>query len=573
MNRSYRTSMVLASVLLILTGLLLTNCGDATPPVFTEPPEVAANPNPAVPLAAVVRFATDEPVNTTLQVSDGSNAWELNYDESRKPEEGLPVVGMRPDRRHEIQVSIRDAAGNSATATEPLEFTTPPLPSDRAVFPPVQVRVSQPERMEPGITILSVRRTRARQARAAPGGAAPGGPPPGGAVPAGRRQISAAFGQNYGLLLGLNEEGDVVWYYRGDARISDFEVLRNGNIVYLTHDSRAVEIDVLGDVVAEWYASKRPQGPAEVVPVDTLTFHHEIEELPSGNLLVLGSEVREIDNYYSSDTDPDAPRKKQKVMGDEIVEFARDGAVVWRWRAFEHLDPFFIGHQTTNNYWVIRGFPDTLDWTHANGMFYDERDDSILLNVRKLSAVVKLDHTTGEIRWILSEPTGWPEEFGQQLLKPEGAMDWPWYQHAPKLTPAGTVLVFNNAIWRGRPFKPAVPIAESYSRAAEYAIDPETGTVRHVWSSEGPGPGSVTTFAMGDADWLPATGNVLICYGGSSLRSDTGKGPLKPWPRVREVTHTDPAEVVYEVVLADDSPGQPAAWLLFGSERVARLGR
>ena len=525
-------------------------------PAFVRPPVVKPNPNPAVPLAAVVTFTADRPVTTTLRVNDGENSWELRFAASRDPAAGLPVIGMRPARKHEIRVRIEDAEGRAAESPEALAFTTPPLPADRAEFPPIHVNASRPERMEPGVTILSVR----RQRRVGPGGA--------GAPRTGARSLEPDFAVKYGLLLALDARGEPVWYYRSNIRISDFDLRPNGNIVFLSADQRAIEIDVLGNIVRQWYAARRPQGPAEdAIPIPTAAFHHDVEVLPNGNLLALGGEVRKIENYYTSDTDPSAPRRTQKVMGDEVLEFTSDGKVVWRWNAFEHLDPYFIGHRTLNRYWILRGYPDTLDWTHGNGLFHDPRDDSILLNLRKLSAVVKIRRPSGEIEWIFSEPTGWPERFRPLLFRPVGEFTWPWYQHAPELTPQGTLLVFNNGIWESRPFTPASPIAESYSRAMEFALDPDKKTARLLWVSDRPGPDAVTTYAMGDADWLPQTGNVLVCYGGSTRRVKRGRG--KPWPLVREFAHTDPPEKLFEVVLTGEQQPPEFAYLLFGAKRVA----
>ncbi len=544
-----RAATSVAALALLGAGALLGQ------PAFVQRPEIGPNPNPAAPLAAVVRFKADRPVTTTIRVSDGENTWELRYGASHDPEKGLPVIGMRPARKHHIRVRIEDASGKTAEAREALEFTTPPLPEDRREFPPILVKASRPERMEPGVTILSVRRL----------GRADSGPAPRGrpGAPAGEPD----FAVKYGLLLALDARGEPVWYYRSSIRISDFEPLPNGNIVFLGADQRAIEIDMLGNVVRQWYAAKRPQGPAEgAIPIPTAAFHHDIEALPNGHLLVLGGEVRRIENYYTSDTDPDAPRKTQKVMGDEVIEFTREGKLVWRWNAFDHLDPYFIGHRTLNRYWIIRGYPETLDWTHGNGLFYDPRDDSILLNLRKLSAVLKIRRPGGELDWIFSEPTGWSERFRPLLFRPVGEFTWPWYQHAPELTPQGTLLLFNNGIWESRPFTPAKPIAESYSRAMEFALDPETKTARLVWVSDRPGPDAVTTYAMGDADWLPQRGNVLVCYGGSTRRVKKGRG--RPWPLVREFAHTNPPELLYEVVLAEEARPPKVDWLLFGAKRV-----
>ena len=515
-------------------GVLAAMAPAAGGAVFTRAPEIAANPNASVPLAAVVRFAADAPVRTALRISDGQRKWELSYGESRKPEDGLPVLGMRPGRKHEIRVSIKDASGRETAAPKALEFTTPPLPADAAEFPKYKITASRPERMEAGFTVLSVRRQ--------------------------RRGPEDEFGRAYGLLLGLDAQGEVVWHYRGPRRISDFERLRNGRIVYLTEDNRAVEIDMLGNVTAEWRAVRRPQGPGEGIAVDAQTFHHHIIEMPSGNLAVLSTEQRELDNYITSETDPKAPRKRQKVMGDEIVEFQRDGKVVWRWNAFDHLDPYRVGYLTVNQYWVIRGFPDALDWTHGNGLFYDRRDDTMLLNLRQQSAALKIERPSGKIRWIFAEPVGWGK-LESLVLKPEGKITYPWHQHAANITPAGTLLLFDNGILRARPFDPQAPREKTFSRAAEYAVE---GTkTREVWASEETGPEAVVSFAMGDADWMPKTGNILICYGDASKLSN----PQQSWPRVREVTHAKTPEVVFEVVLPADPAAPGVRWAIFGSER------
>ena len=253
--------------------------GCSTGPSFEVGPELAANPNPSVPLAAVVRFTANEPVSTGIDVSDGVNAWTLDYGEAHDPAQGLGVIGMRPDRDHEILVTIRNAAGEETTA-EPLTFRTPPLPEVGIEFPPVEVTMSRADRMEPGVTLFNPRRRRV-----------------------GLGPEIAAFNAGFGMLMVLDHAGEVTWYYRVDSRVSDFEKVANGNLIFVTADFRMIEIDWLGNTVNQWYAANRPEGPAEGIAVDTQTFHHEIDELPNGNIIVLSSEWREIDDYYTDETE------------------------------------------------------------------------------------------------------------------------------------------------------------------------------------------------------------------------------------------------------------------------------
>lgn len=528
--------------------------GCSSAPSFTSEVTVSPNPNPNAPLAAVVAFEASAPVATTIHVSDGSHEWDLRYGESVDPAAGLAVVGMRPERSHRIGVTIRNDSGSAEAG--PFEFATPGLPDAGVEFPPLDVRVSKPDEMEPGVTLFNPRRRRV-----------------------GVGQQTADFNAGFGMLLAVDAAGEPVWYYKIDSRISDFEKVRNGNIIFCTADFRLIETDWLGNTVNQWYAGNRPGGPPEEgTAVDTLTFHHEIDELPNGNIIVLSSEWKEIDNYYTDEYNERAPRKRQKVMGDVIVEFEREtGKIVWEWRAFDHMDPFRIGYETFSNYWIRRGFPDTVDWSHANNLLYDESDDSIVVNFRYQAAAMKIDRKTKEIKWIFGEPTGWGK-LADKVLRADGPVKWPYHQHSPNPTPNGTLLIYDNGNYQARPFRKPAAIEKTYSRAVEYAIDEENMTVREKWESESFGPERVVSVAMGDVDWLPQTENVLVAYGALLVPESFGKIgwqsssrlQFSQWTRMREYKRTEPPQVVFEIVLRSEDPAM--GWTLFGAERIDRVG-
>ncbi len=522
-----------AAVATLLTILGTAACSVASP-IFKQAPVIEANPNPRVPLAALLRFAADRPVTTRIEVSDGDRSWTVRHDAAADPSQGLALLGFRPGRAHEVFITVTDGKGASATYPQRLTFRPAPLPSDRFERPPFKVTIAKSNECEPGVTLMTVRRT-------------------------GRDATK------YTLLLGMDPAGRVVWTYRSPDRISDVEPLRNGNILYMTTDFRVIEIDMLGNVVQAWYPARRPQGPAEGIAVDALAFHHEIDELPSGNLLALSASKRRIDNYYTSERDPNAPRKTQDVMGDEIVEFQRDGKVVWRWNAFDHLDPFRIGYETFTQYWPRRGFPETRDWTHGNGLYYNARDDSILVSLRFQEAIVKIDRATGEIKWILGEPSGWRDDLKAKLLEPRGNWRWFYHQHTPSLIGDDMLLLFDNGNYGARPFEPPLPREKIYSRAVIYQLNETERTVRQTWCSDTAGEDAVQTFAMGEAISLPQTGNVLVTYGLSSLPGTSRRGT-----RTRQYTRTTPPRVVWEVVISDES-GQPPTWMTYGVKHLPCL--
>ncbi len=544
---------MLKSVVLLAAVIVSASCSQ--PPSFLAGPVLKSNPNPAVPLAAVLEFEASAPVTALIDVTDGDHEWQLEYGPEHDPSAGLPVVGMRPDRRHEVRVSIRSGNGTPVLSPDVLEFQTPLLPEWGVDFPPIEVAVSKPGEMEPGVTLFNPRRRRV-----------------------GRSQAVVEFNAAFGMLAALDSAGEVVWYYSVDSRISDFEKLSNGNLIFVTADFRLIEIDWLGNTVNQWYAAGRPQGPTDGIAVDTLAFHHEIDEMPSGNILVLSAEAREIDDYYTSEYDENAPRKRQKVMGDVIVEFERDtGNVVWEWKAFDHMDPFRIGYETFSNYWIRRGFSETVDWSHANNLLYDPADDSVVVNFRYQAAAIKIDRQSKEIVWIFGEPTGWGE-LSDKLLKADGELQWPYHQHSPQPTPNGTLMIFDNGNYQARPFRKPSAVTDTFTRAVEYAVDGEAMTARQLWQSEVMGPDRVISIAMGDVDWLPATENVLVAYGALLHPDSLGKvgwesssrQQFTQWTRLREYKRADPPEVVYEIVMKGDRPD--TGWTLFGAERIDRIG-
>ena len=149
---------MLKSIALLATGIVSGACSQ--PPSFLVEPVLGPNPNRAVPLAALVEFEASAPVTALIDVTDGDHAWQLEYGPEHDPSAGLAVVGMRPDRRHEVRVSIRSGNGAPVSSPHVLEFRTPSLPEVGVAFPPIEVAISKPGEMEPGITLFNPRRRR-----------------------------------------------------------------------------------------------------------------------------------------------------------------------------------------------------------------------------------------------------------------------------------------------------------------------------------------------------------------------------------------------------------------------------
>ena len=265
------------------------------------------------------------------------------------------------------------------------------------------------------------------------------------------RQLSDEYEGLYiisNLKTGFDQRGEIRWYYKDGGML--FGKLRNGNIV--VSDASGLhfsEVTMVGQIVRKYHV---PNG-----------LHHEIFEMPSGNFLV------------ASYSPPGPPYE------DRVVEISRStGAVTRSWDFNDILDP------------LRKSLPNTQsgDWLHINALYYDDTDNSIVISGRSQCAVVKIDYTTGAIKWILSNHNEWSSSFTPFLLKPVNSQGkeidvnttdfWSYGQHAIHRLPNANLLLYDNGDYRGFYDNPNVP-ANSYTRMVEYKINELQKTVELAW--------------------------------------------------------------------------------------------
>lgn len=339
--------------------------------------ELDARPSQSVPLAAQVTFTTDRPTTVVLEFDDGERRWAVDTGQPATTTHVVPVLGMRPDRTHGIRVIVTDQDERTATS-DALEVTTDPLPVD---FPPIDVRVSEPSRMEPGVTLLE---------------------------PVYRAEDDSV--RDTHLLVAVDAGGDIVWYYVAGQPVSDARRLPNGHLQYRTGRAGPLyEIDMLGNTVREWHTNRTPEDVvgSESIHVDTDTLHHEAFETPSGTVVAISTELRAYDNYPAGDSDPDAPRTTSEVLGDVLVEFNRQGNVVREIALLDLFDPYRIGYDSLGSGGAWRtlypeeGSHPRRDWAHANAVVMDESERSVIVLLRQQDAVAKIDWQTGCLSSLL----------------------------------------------------------------------------------------------------------------------------------------------------------------------------
>ncbi len=251
-----------------------------------------------------------------------------------------------------------------------------------------------------------------------------------------------------GQMAGYDVNGDVRWYIN-KSYSWDIKLLKNGHL--LVGSDRLInspyytvglsEIDLTGKIYREYLL---PGG-----------YHHDVFEMEDGNLLVATSDF------------------KRHTVEDLVVLLDRNsGAILKTWDVALALPK----DQGKSENWIDH------DWFHNNSVYYDKFNDAIILSGRHQDAVISLDYQSGDLNWILGDPTNWDEALLPYFLKPLSVpFEYQWSQHAAKITEDGKLLLFDNGNNKSKLKDEYVSANDSYSRAVIYQFDQDNKTVEQVF--------------------------------------------------------------------------------------------
>ncbi|MFO1488047.1 MAG: aryl-sulfate sulfotransferase [Verrucomicrobiota bacterium] len=458
----------------------------------------------SAPLACKIQLSTETDSRVSVQVSTGTNTWSkgfFNYTNNHS----VILAGFTPDTTNVITVSVKDRAGNSVTAPAPLTFQTSPLP---ATFPRITLRTNQPSRMEPGYTLF----------RAANVG-------------------SQAF------LVIVNNQGEVVWY-SNTTTLLDVRQRPNGNIFAYTA-STFFEINLFAEVVASW-----PMAPG--YPIDS----HDGVPTDHGTILYLSGATQSVTNFPGSSTDSNALPHTVTITHQPVVEISMTNPAAFQvWRTIDMIDPLHV------TYFYLGGI-NNVDFEHSNAVSEDLRDDSLMVSMRHQNAVIKFARTNGQLKWILGPHENYAPAYQPYLLTPVGEpFAWNYAQHAPKVTPQGTLLIFDNGNFRASPFAVSVANSNNYSRAVEYSINENTMEVSQLWTFGSNVVERLFSPTVGDVDQLPKSGNMLVTFGNVRFingATTSSNNAIASMIRIQEVTHTEPAEIIFDLEVFNRTNTSPA---------------
>ncbi len=488
------------------------------------------------PLAGQLKVVTDVPARISVTVNDGANVWEKDF-YNLSTTNVVPLFGFRPARTNLIQVTAYDGQLNACTAARPTIFLSTNLPAD---FPHMVVLTDVTNQMEPGYTLFVIH----------------------------NRNSGNAY------ITIVDATGQVVWYRRA-LQSSDIDSYQLGDGNLFLHEqpplNEFLEMDLLGNTVQKWT-------PPTAYPLNShegfITSHGTIMYLSDVKATVTG-----FPNYtlpVTSGTSTNVGTKTVYIDDNPIVEISvTNGALLNVWSPLNQMDPTRITYETGDFPSPLGG---TIDTEHANAVVDDTNDNSIIVSERDQDAVYKFSRATGKVTWILAPHDNWPASFQSNLLDPVGSpFEWSYAQHAPKVTPQGTIMIFDDGGYRASPFATQISAQDDYSRAVEYSVNETNMTISQVWDSYDGGLGGgdrLLASILGEADWQPQTHNVLTTFGWINFVNGV---ELQPAPatmaRIVEYTHDTPSQVVFDLAfwLYSGAPSGFQGYYCYRSHRIADL--
>ena len=184
--------------------------------------------------------------------------------------------------------------------------------------------------------------------------------------------------------------------------------------------------------------------------VDADVDYHELELMPNGHRMLLGQEIITV---TLPDSVPDLDDPDRALIDCLLQEQDALGNVIWSWRASDHIPPTWCTHC----FWSAS----LIDAYHHNAFQILDNGD-ILLCLRNMDAVVRINRLTGEVLWVAGGPMS---DFS--FSTPGTAFKHP---HDAQLVDDNHLLLFDNGTGKS-------PLV---SRGVEYILDLESGALVQV---------------------------------------------------------------------------------------------
>ena len=192
---------------------------------------------------------------------------------------------------------------------------------------------------------------------------------------------------------------------------------------------------------------------------DQVQQHHDIEQMPNGNILMIAWGLKSQADAIAAGRDPSL-LSDGELWPDHVIELnPTTNTIVWEWHVWDHLVQDYDASKA--NYGTVSEHPGLVDinfvarkadadWNHTNSIDYNAELDQILLSVHSFSEIWIIDHdtttktatgTAGDLLYRWGNPQTYDAgSSGDQQFYTQHDAQW----IAAGMPGAGNILVFNN---------------------------------------------------------------------------------------------------------------------------------
>lgn len=193
----------------------------------------------------------------------------------------------------------------------------------------------------------------------------------------------------------FDKQGSIRYYLRRRVRGYGIFPLAGGRFVFM---EKEIAIPSYSNPQTSVYHDMDYLGRVYRTYLSEKGVHHTLEEKENGNFLTGSNSMMEHTE-------------------DMVVEIDREtGEVVWELKIEDLFDD---------------KYKNMMDWAHVNSAVYYPKDETVLISLRNVHAVISVDYKTKKLRWLLSDVKFWKKTgMVDKLLKPVGDVKWTYQQHA-----------------------------------------------------------------------------------------------------------------------------------------------
>lgn len=242
----------------------------------------------------------------------------------------------------------------------------------------------------------------------------------------------------------MNTNGEIVFYKASDKWLSDFKRTEIDGKTYYSYQeefdttsissnlgyvpSRAIVMDDHYNII-DTVSYKLPSIEGESDNTVTLD-SHEFLILGEKHYLIQSYVPTIVTNIPSSVLHAE---NGSKVLAAEIQEI-KDGELIFSWKSSDH--PELYGASSFCNDYFNRDYFYS-DYVHLNSITVDPSDNNLILSMRNIDGLVKIDRNSGNILWILGGNNDMFDLTEEQKFNK---------QHFARITQNGTITIFDNGM-------------------------------------------------------------------------------------------------------------------------------